>query len=341
MTYRILSCDGGGIRGYISSTLIKNLNDATGGKLLSQVDGFAGTSTGGLISLALVAGVQIEDIICVYANEGPKIFTKNWWGSRTEAQEQATREALGAQGLDAGPGYTVSQYNAKGLTKVINKLLKGKPSTLGDITNKMVAVNTVQLLDPTLAEPRWQPVTFNNRGVGADYSAITLVNAALATSAAPTYFPPHKIDGRGCFADGGTFANNPVMNAVEVALTHNKSLSLGDIEIISLGTGLSPTGLSVKDIGNPLDWGVYSWLKPWGNTPTPLLNLTLDLSAANAGGIIERLLGDRIVRINPVMHHTVALDNYDPAAYAHMNDAISAAMKSQVWQDAIKLINSW
>ena len=77
MTFRILACDGGGIRGYLSSRLIQELNTATKGKFLKSVDGYAGTSTGSLISIALASGkLGIDQLVTIYKTEGPTIFQK-------------------------------------------------------------------------------------------------------------------------------------------------------------------------------------------------------------------------------------------------------------------------
>ncbi len=344
MTYRILSCDGGGIRGYLSSTLIKNLDAQTGGKLLGGVHGYAGTSTGGLIAIALGAGVPIDDIVRVYAHDAAQIFKENRSFSTSEA-DIAMRGAVEEQNLKAGPGLFECAYVATGLRQVIDQLLPNSRATLGDIPTKMVAVNSAQLMNDTARPARWTPVTLNNLKVGADYSAVRLTDAALATSAAPTFFPPHQIGKMGYFADGGTFANNPVMNAIEVALSSGKVSALSEIEVISVGTGLTPQGISTTAIGQPLDWGVTSWLWPLqsrkGAPATALLNLTLDLSAQNAGGIVERLLGGQLARINPLLAKPVPLDGYTAADYAVMDNAISAAMAGQGWKDAVKLIMSW
>lgn len=344
MTFRILSCDGGGIRGYLSSSLIKALDAETDGKLLAGVHGFAGTSTGGLISIALGAGVPIDDIVSVYATKAATIFKENKLFSK-DAADVAIRDAVEAQGLLAGPGYLECQYVATGLRQVIDELLPDDTATLGDTSAKMIAVNSAQLLDDKSKPGGWTPVTLNNLSVGDDYGDILLADAALATSAAPTYFPPHQIGDRGYFADGGTFANNPVMNAVELALSAGKASSLSDIQVISFGTGLTAQGISAKAIGEPLDWGVTSWLWPWksrkGAPATALLVMTMDLSAQNAGAIADRLLGPQMARINPVLSRPVPLDGYTKGDYAIMDAAIADAKKGQGWKDAVNLIKDW
>ena len=342
MTFRLLSCDGGGIRGYLSSKLIQALDKATGGKLLSGVHGFAGTSTGGLISVSLASGVDIATVVDIYATKAAEIFTPNRNWAATEKDEKAIQAALEDKGLEAGPGYLGCAYTSAGLVSVMTPYLGTK--TLGEIGGKLLAVNSAQLWNAAISPAHWAPVTLNNKGVGADYGSVTLLDAALATSAAPTYFPPHQIAGLGYFADGGTFANDPVLNGMEVAIASGAASALGDIEIVSIGTGISPQGIPASDIGNPLNWGVLKWLKPWasGGAPaTPLLNLTLDLASQNLGAITERLLGKQLVRINPVLSKPVALDEYSPQDYRIMDEAIAAAMKSQDWKDALRLVSGW
>src|SRR5215469_16297585 len=74
--YLILSCDGGGIRGYLSSLLLQQLNNDLGifGTNNQNINLYAGTSTGGLIALALAYGKSIDDIVQLYKTEGPNIF---------------------------------------------------------------------------------------------------------------------------------------------------------------------------------------------------------------------------------------------------------------------------
>ena len=343
MTFRLLSCDGGGIRGYISSTLIKNLDTATNGKLLANVNGYAGTSTGGLISIALGAGVSIDTLVDIYTNDAAEIFTKNTWFSAENSEQAQLRAELGEQAELAGPGFFECEYTSAGLHKLMSKYLGQK--TFGDVSGRMIAVNSAQLENTADTPARWSPATLNNMKVGADYSGTSLVDAALATSAAPTYFPPHQIGSSGYFADGGTFANNPVLNGVEVALSSGMAGSLADIQVISIGTGLSPVGISSAAVGNPLDWGATTWLWPKASSKgvpaLALLNLTMSLSAENAGGVTERLLGGNLVRVNPVLAAPVPLDGYSKQDYQHMDAAIKAAMAGPEWQKAINLINGW
>lgn len=348
MTVRILSCDGGGIRGYISSTLIRDLNEETQGKLLNNIDGFAGTSTGGIISTALAAGVSIDVLVNIYATMADEIFVENGWFLAEgevrfdDPDEQAKHEQMRERGIFSGPGITSCQYKATGLNSIMARYVGGK--SLGDIDqSKFLAVNTAQLSNDALKNPRWSPVTFNNKKVGADYSDVLLVDVALATSAAPSYFPPHSVPGFGYFADGGTFANDPVMNALEVALASGMAGTHDDIEVISIGTGLNPEGIPPDAVGDPLKWGVIRWFG-FFDPKVPrfaMLDMVLALSAENSGGSSQQILGKRMVRINPLLPSAIALDGHSDADYQAMDRAIASAKKMPCWQEAVTKVNSW
>jgi patatin-like phospholipase/acyl hydrolase len=339
MAFKLLTCDGGGIRGYLSSRLIQELDMATGGKLLANVQGFAGTSTGGLISIALATGMKIADLVNIYKTEAATIFDKNGW--TTEADRQAQLRTALADAAVGGPGKFGTAYTAKGLNKVFAPIVGTK--TLDDVA-PLLAINTAQLWDTDLATPRWMPRTLNNRGVDRVPGSVKLLDAALSTSAAPTYFPPHEIAGMGYFADGGTFANNPVANGIEVVLSSGAAASQTDIQVVSIGTGLSPQGIEASSIGDPLDWGLTYWMWPFASNGVPataLLNLSLDASAENLGSIAGNIMGGNLVRIQPVLKKPVPLDGYTKKDYAIMDDAVKSAMASEAWKHAVNMVNGW
>src|SRR5262245_31998659 len=76
--YRILSFDGGGIRGLVTLAMLKRLETAVPG-LIANTDLFAGTSTGGIIALGLAAGKPVEELISLYQDNGEKIFDDSWF----------------------------------------------------------------------------------------------------------------------------------------------------------------------------------------------------------------------------------------------------------------------
>src|SRR5262245_25881277 len=75
MTYRILSLDGGGIRGVFTAALLERLEGETGFNFNEQVDLFAGTSTGGILALGLASGMTPQKCKELYQSLGQEIFT--------------------------------------------------------------------------------------------------------------------------------------------------------------------------------------------------------------------------------------------------------------------------
>ncbi|CAM8763542.1 hypothetical protein NCM_00942 [Burkholderia pseudomallei] len=89
MAFKILSCDGGGIRGLITALLIQDLDRRSG--ILAKADGFAGTSTGGLIALALARGVSISEVVDVYRNRGARYSRRAARGSNSGRRSRRMR----------------------------------------------------------------------------------------------------------------------------------------------------------------------------------------------------------------------------------------------------------
>ncbi|GAA0700003.1 patatin-like phospholipase family protein [Dyella marensis] len=306
MSFKILCCDGGGIRGVITALLIQDLDKSFG--IIKNADGFAGTSTGGLISLGLVNNVDIGRIVDLYKHDGSTIFTPNGWlldaqaRQRDKAPAQATEDLLGS-----GPGIFSCQYVNTGLQSVAKKLVGTGPLSSA---SRFVAVNSAQLWDASASS--WMPCTISN-GKNNAFRNISMVDAALATSAAPTYFPPYAVGDFGYFADGGTFANNPSMAAIVEAVYQGFASSTSDIVMLSLGTGANPVGVPMNAVSDPLDWGVTHWLWPFsdGTVPaTALLNLTMDATAELAAVQAGQMLGGNYMRANVPLDQPFALDDY-------------------------------
>lgn len=306
MTFKILSCDGGGIRGLITALLIRDLDRRFG--LIAKADAFAGTSTGGLIALALAHGLPVDSVIDLYRNQGGTIFEPNeWFDADADGREQTLGRAVGE--LGTGPGFLSCQYTNTGLQGLAGKLF-GK-RTLADL-NRLVVVNSARLWENRC----WMPASFSNAAANP-YRDMRLADAALATSAAPTYFPPFEIPAFGYFADGGTFANNPAMTALAEALGGRYAGSVDEIRLLSLGTGQSPEGIRPSAVSDPLKWGVTHWLWPVADDDVPamaLLNLTLDLTAAEATAQAARILGPHFRRGNFVLPEPFGLDDWKAVA---------------------------
>jgi Patatin-like phospholipase len=271
--FRILAVDGGGIRGLISALVlgklesrIKELTDE-GARLSDYFHLFAGTSTGGIIALSLTApgaGIAAGDLSRLYLEEGPNIF------SRSLAHRLATMD-----------GWTGPKYSPDGLRTALADRL-GKDARLKSALRDLAVTS----YDMSGREPhffkRWRARESPDRDA-------LFVDAALATSAAPTYFPSHPHNGR-ALVDGGVLAMNPVIAGITEALKRSgdqpANLSSDDLLVVSVGTGSHETGYAQNDVAS---WGKLGWIKPDGDDP-PLLGAVFGGSAEAADHWAHMLL---------------------------------------------------
>jgi hypothetical protein len=251
--FRILCVDGGGIRGLISALVIAEFE-----RLLQQKDGpaariadyfhlFAGTSTGGLISLALTRPdpAPSSELAGFYTEDGPKVFH---------------RDLL--RKLRTGWGTLGAKYSDEPLREaVLDRLGDGR---LAEATRDLLVTS----YDMTKREPfffkRWKAQTEPSWNFPA-------VDAALSTAAAPTYFPCHELDGR-ALVDGGVFAANPTIAAIAEALGRNSDppaeLNLNEMLVVSIGTGEFNTGFPPSQVRG---WGDLGWIAGGGDE-SPILS---------------------------------------------------------------------
>jgi uncharacterized protein len=288
--YHILSLDGGGIRGIITAAILKRLNTHPEiSDFLEGVDLIAGTSTGGVIALALAKGATPEDLVALYKNLGPAVFADSLWDNIKDLGK-----AIGAQ-YETGP---------------LEKELKGffgESTTLGQL-HKSVLITTFDLdnLKPEPDKRTWKPKLFHNIGETSDADALAY-RVGLYTSAAPTYFP--SVDG---FIDGGIYANNPSMCAL--AQTQDERVfkdcpDILDVVLLSLGTGTSLTHLE----GMNLDWGLLQWVRP-------LISIMFDGVSGIADFQCQKMLRENYYRLAPVFPPGVTIDMDDVARIPLMLD---------------------
>ena len=276
--YHILSLDGGGIRGIITAVLLDRLNTHPEiADFLEGVDLIAGTSTGGIIALGLAKGASPADLVELYKNLGPAVFTDSLWDN---IKDLGT--VLGAQ------------YNTDPLENELKGFL-GESTTLGQLS-KCVLITTFDLdnLRPEPAKRTWKPKLFHNIGQDNDGDALAY-KVGLYTSAAPTYFP--SVDG---YLDGGVYANNPSMCALAQSQderVYKECPNFSDVVLLSLGTGMSLTYLE----GRNLDWGMGQWVKP-------LISILMDGISGIADFQCSKLLKEKYHRLAPVFPPGVKID---------------------------------
>ena len=280
--FRILSVDGGGMRGLIPALVIADLEDrlqAEAGpdaRVADYFHMFAGTSTGGLVALSLTVPdlpehpdrplIDAKTLADLYTADGPKIFHRSFWRK-----------------LRTLWGFIAPKYGSRPLEDAVERRL-GDEAKLADALRELVVV----AYDMTDREPyffkRW-------RARGDDSRNRPLVDAALATSAAPTYFPSHEVDGH-ALVDGGVFAANPTIAAIVEALKRRSDephdLSPDDLLVVSIGTGLHETHYSQSEVSG---WGKLGWVLPKDGEP-PILATVLGGASDGVDHWSQTLLND-------------------------------------------------
>ena len=198
--FRILALDGGGLRGTFTAAVLAKWDDMIksggGNDLIKHFDLVAGTSTGAILAIGLALGLKPLDILDFYKKQGPKIFPKN-------------------RGLRH---WLTSKYKSQTLRSTLHSILG---------TRKLSEESLCRLVIPTVRANHGEAeaiVTAHAAGRTA-FQDITAVDAALASSAAPTYFDDAQYEGAVTverFLDGGVWANNPVLPAIAEAVRHLK-----------------------------------------------------------------------------------------------------------------------
>jgi uncharacterized protein len=233
---RILSMDGGGIRGIIPARLLQRIEDGTGKPASELFHLIAGTSTGGILGCGLARGKPAREIAQLYADRGGEIFHRSLWDKVT------TIDGLSNPDYDAGP-----------LEAILAQVLGD--AWLSDVRGADLLVPSYAIQLPHeqpgdglgLLVPR-APYFFKSwKANGSNIDPgdkpaeldFRLRDIARATSAAPTYFPPALIRSRAGeqfgMIDGGVFANNPSMCALVSA--YRLFPEAKNFIVVSLGTG--------------------------------------------------------------------------------------------------------
>lgn len=280
--YRILSLDGGGLRGLITSRFLQRLSDdPTNGGWLDHVDLIVGTSTGGLLALALAHGKNPNEICDLYLNSGGKIFNDSIWDD--------VRDLGKLVGAD---------YSNRTLKRELKSIFG---NTVLSQLEKKVAIPAFDLDNEAVDKAKrcWKPKIFHNFSGSDSDGAMKAADVALYTSSAPTYFP--SADG---YIDGGVYANNPSMVAIAQAIssrnTQSERANLNDIVMLSVGTGASVNFIK----GKTLDWGYGQWIKP-------LIEVVMDGVAGIADYQSSQLLGEKYQRLQIIFgdNESIKLDD--------------------------------
>ncbi|MBI5115054.1 patatin-like phospholipase family protein [Candidatus Poribacteria bacterium] len=219
---RVLSIDGGGIKGVLPAAFLAEAETATGKRIVDHFDVIAGTSTGGIIAIGLGLGLSAREILDFYLNKGPAIFYQHPSPSSVWGRARAvTRKWLRSARHVVMPKYDPDRLR-QALTEAFGARILGESQTRLVIPAYHALRREVYVFK-TAHNPRFQ----------TDWKQ-RVVDIALATAAAPTYFPSHRMPNGAALIDGGVWANNPVgIAAVETVGVLNRDRER--INILSLG----------------------------------------------------------------------------------------------------------
>lgn len=259
--YRVLSLSGGGVRGIFQASFLEHLEDELG-PVADRFDLIAATSTGALVGLGLAAGLPASQITSIYRDHADKIFKRR-------------HGAL----LRKGP-----RYSNEPLRRVLEQTFEDR--RLGDVSTEVLICAS--------ALDRYQGKAFSK----ADRD-LRLVDAALASAAAPTFFPPVVPDHshRG-YIDGGLWANDPLLTAISAA--HARGVDPGHVEALALGTGRVTKGATASEVAA---------MRPLSQeTARFLIDTTGSLQESSGAAVVEQLTDAKVHRVNPELVEWIGLD---------------------------------
>ena len=240
---RILSIDGGGIRGIIPALILSEIEQRTGKPISDLFDLVAGTSTGAILATALslpsgdISGKKnkytARDIVQFYELDGKRVFSRTLWKK-----------------IRAVGNLAEGKYSAAGLESVLEDYF-GVSKLSESLTDLMIASYEIE---------RRLPLFFKSSAARQnpqyDFAVKHIIRAATA---APTYFEPAllQVDGPSDYyalIDGGVFANNPAMCAyIEAKQRYPNN---NNFLLVSLGTGELTRRLPYD---KAKDWGAAHW----------------------------------------------------------------------------------
>lgn len=297
-TFKILTIDGGGIKGLYSSKIIEHLEEQFNCQVSDYFDMICGTSTGGILALGLSLKFKATIISELYENKGLQIFPS-----------QNKFKAFFKQLLGNG------KYDDKELRKALEEIFGNKK--IKDCQNLLCI--------PSYSYTDARPWVFKKDHPEGDLirdDKAYCVDVALATAAAPTYFPLAEIDYYDSkqFVDGGIWANNPslvgFLEAIRFFVGEDKEYK--ELKILSISSLTSPKG---KNVGLKRNRSFRHW----------------------KGDLIDIMMNGQAVFIGKFMEFMHQINNI-PISYVRIPSCVLAPEQQDVIQmdnaqpNAIKLL---
>jgi hypothetical protein len=246
--FRILSFDGGGIRGIIPALWLERLEHHLGSPIADHVDLVAGTSTGAILAAAVGLRIPMSHVVALYRKRGKEIFP----GGASQLWSRASR--IFTQGASH------PRYDGVGLANALRAELRldGNPLPLfGDAATRLLITSYDTISREAMVMKSWDK----------RYETLPMWEVAKASSSAPTYFPAHVMEVNGAeraLVDGGVVANNPAVAALATAVQLSSSESGAVLNPRALVLGSFGTGALARSIskGEAREWGALEWAIP-------------------------------------------------------------------------------
>lgn len=294
---RVLSIDGGGIRGIIPAHVIAHIEAESGQRAAQLFDLIVGTSTGGILALGLTAPAPAN----AAATHEPVTPTPRYGAKELKSlymEEGATIFSRSLLHRLRSLGGTVEESYDHDALEAILATYFGSTTLGAAVTPAMVTSYNIEARQTVLLKS-WQ----------AAHAAIPMRQAARATAAAPTYFEPAQVSWDGQthpLIDGGVFLNSPVVSAYAEAL---RRFPGDEIHVLSLGTGELTRPISFEQAQS---WGAVGWV-------LPLIDCMFDGMAKAADYQMRLFLGQRYQRIQTTLDlASDAMDDTSPANIANL-----------------------
>lgn len=288
--FQILALSGGGYRGLYSAEVLAELEQSSGRPIYECFDLFAGTSIGGIIAIALAMERRAVDIRDALVRHGPRIFpgAEGWRG-------WAGRSVRTLRSL------VTAKYATHRLREAVDEIV-GPGATVRDLERP--------LLVPAVAITAGAPQLFRSvhHPDHAPFANVALADVALATAAAPVYFPVARV-GNAEYVDGGIIANAPDLAALLEAERY-LAPSRDQVFLMSVGTTSAEAAFASR---GRLQRGLASWIRK-----NRLLDITMAAQQEHALQLCEGALGSQYFRINASQSEdqadVLALDSATPTA---------------------------
>lgn len=274
VSFRILSLDGGGLKGAFTASALASWEKHTGFRIVDHFDLIAGTSTGGIIAIGLGLGLSGQEMLDFYKKRGPIIFPVTRLRGRIH---HIIRHVL------------APKYSQKILHRELESAFykSGNPICLKDSICRLVipTYHAVAGVSHLFRTPHHPDLTADAHTGAAQ--------VALATAAAPTFFTAAKIANmvaESSYFDGGVWANSPAMAAIIEAVCFLR-IPLERIDVLSIGTTEVPFTVRKQTRA-----GIIGWI--WKKRILDLLmNVQLESSLKLAQSLVG---GPRFLRVNVI-----------------------------------------